>query len=324
MVIHESITAPENWKTARFTVRKFVKYPAAGQTDAEYLRIIRSKNDVKLTVIVPTVDAFRGGYFEELLDQIHYQRFTGFEIIVIRGDSRQGRAINIGADLAQGEYLLTLDDDTSLSDIETFSKLVAIMDNNPDIGIAGGNNIIPENASSFIRRAMKEIPRRSWKPVQVITESDFAEHPCMIMRLKEFKAVGGENELIPRGLDPYLRNCYRQARKRVVIVPEVIYHHLPPASLKDLLWQFYRNGFQASYAKRHYPQWIIETPNHHGSFRPHASFAVRLFRFPVRLAKALITGKFIWFLSEVAYAAGYIKNILSEKPLKAALRNKSA
>jgi GT2 family glycosyltransferase len=223
----------------------------------------------------------------------------------VRGDSRQGRAINIGAALAQGIYLLTLDDDTSLPDPETFSKLVAVMEAHPEIGIAGGNNVIPPDASPFVRRVMQQIPRRSWEPVSKITDSDLAEHPCLIMRTEEFKAVGGENELIPRGLDPYLREEFRKLDKRVVVAPGIIYHHLPPDNLDKLLRQFSRNGRQAAFVNRNYPQWVIETPIVHGSFRAEMPLPLRLLRFPIRLLYALTTGKPIWFLCEVAYALGF-------------------
>ena len=133
------------------------------------------------------------------------KNLKNYEVIVVRGDPRQGRAINVAAVIAQGRYLLTLDDDTSLPDSMTFGKLVAVMEKHPEIGIAGGNNVIPTDASPFVRRVMQELPRRSWDPVQEIIDSDLAEHPCMIMGAEDFRFIGGENELIPRGLDPYLR-----------------------------------------------------------------------------------------------------------------------
>jgi hypothetical protein len=161
---------------------------------------------------------------------------------------------------------------------------------------------------------MQELPRRSWDPVPKIVDSDLAEHPCMIMRTEEFKLVGGENELIPRGLDPYLRQEFRKLNKRVVVVPEVIYHHLPPDNLSKLLLQFYRNGRQAAYTNRYYPQWVIETPQEHGRFKAKQPFHFRLFRFPLRLLRALISGKPIWFLCEVFYALGFAREyIVSEE-----------
>jgi hypothetical protein len=55
------------------------------------------KTSIILSVIIPTLDANRSGYFLKLLTQISYQDFQQFEIIVVRGDPRQGRAINIAA-----------------------------------------------------------------------------------------------------------------------------------------------------------------------------------------------------------------------------------
>jgi len=89
------------------------------------------------------------------------------------------------------------------------------------------------------------------------------------MRTAEFKQVGEENELIPRGLDPYLWMEFRKQGKRVVVVPGVVYHHLPPERLSRLLRQFYRNGIQAAFTNRHYPEWAIETPSRHGPFQTH-------------------------------------------------------
>lgn len=153
---------------------------------------------------------------------------------------------------------------------------------------------------------MKQIPRCSRKPVQEITDSGLSEHPCLIMRTAEFKKAGGENKLIPRGLDPYLREEFRKLGRRVVVVPGVVYHHLLPDNLNKLLRQFYRNGRQAAYTNRNFPQWVIEAPQDHGSFRNRLPLRLRIFRFPLRLIRALITVKPLWFLAEVAYAFGFV------------------
>jgi hypothetical protein len=110
-----------------------------------------------------------------------------------------------------------------------------------------------------------------------------------------------------------LREEFRKLGKRVVVVPGVLYHHLPPDNLNKLLRQFYRNGRQAAFANRNYPQWIIETPSKHGSFKTHMPFLLRLLRFPLRLLRALITGKPIWFLCEVAYAMGFTYEFFIKK-----------
>ena len=242
------------WLPATEVERSFVKHIDPTDSPGSVWRQEPVGTPVTLSVIIPTIDAYRDNYFPKLLAQIGRQDFTGYEILVVKEDPRQGRAINIAAALSEGKYILTLDDDTSLPDKATFNKLVSLMEKHPTIGIAGGNNTIPRNATGFVRRVMRQLPRRSWEPVNTITESDLAEHPCMIMRTEEFKAVGGENELIPRGLDPYLRQQFRKMGKQVVVAPGVFYHHLPPDTCKKLLKQFYRNGYQAAFTNRHFPQ----------------------------------------------------------------------
>ena len=306
----------DQWLPAAKVKRWFVKNANSEVSPGTVWHYTPDNASPKISVIIPTIDANRGGNFLKLLAQVDSQDIEDIEVIVVRGDPRQGRAINTGAALARGKYILTLDDDTSLPDRMTFSKLVAVMESHPDIGIAGGNNAVPADASLFVRRVMQELPRRSWDPVQEITDSDLAEHPCMIMSAEGFKSVGGENELIPRGLDPYLRQQFRNLHKRVVVVPGVIYHHLPPDNFGKLLLQFYRNGRQAAYTHRNFPQWMIETPQRHGQFKVKQSFFFRIVRFPMRLLSALIIGKPIWFLCEVFYALGFASEcIASEKTL---------
>jgi glycosyltransferase involved in cell wall biosynthesis len=299
------------WFYATKIERSFVKHFHLNASPGKIWHYPPDRSLVVLSVIIPTIDANRSGYFLKLLAQIGWQDFEDFEVIVVRGDPRQGRAINTAAALARGKYILTLDDDTSLPDPMTLSKLVAVMESHPDIGIAGGNNVVPADAKFFVRRVMQELPRRSWEPVKKIVDSDLAEHPCIIMRTEEFKLIGGENELIPRGLDPYLRQEFRRLHKRVVVVPGVIYHHLPPDNFSKLLLQFYRNGRQAAYTNRNYPQWVIETPQRHGQFRVKQSFLFRIVRFPIRLLRALITCKPILFLCEVFYALGFASECIA-------------
>ncbi len=301
------------WLPAAAVERPFVRHRNPEPSPGQVCRCGRGRGRIRLSVVIPTLDGCRNGYLSRLLDQVWCQENSSFEMLVIRGDPRQGRAINIAADLARGCYLLTLDDDTSLPDPLTFAKLTRVMEDDSDIGMAGGNNLIPQDATPFVRRVMRELPRRSWPMVEEITDSDLAEHPCLMMRTMEFKAVGGENELIPRGLDPYLRMAFRSFSKRVVIVPGVVYHHLPPDGWSRLLSQCFRNGRQAAFTNRHFPQWVVETPNHHGPFKAQVCRATRLCRFPLRLSSALLAMKPVFFLSELAYAAGFLTEVAGKR-----------
>lgn len=266
-----------------------------------------------VSVIIPTADADRSGYFNKLMASLTAQEMQDFELIVLKGDRRQGRGINISVDLAKGKYILTLDDDSSLPDEKTLNKLVEALEQYADIGMAGGNNIVPEWATPFVKRVMRQVPRRSWEPVKEIIDSDLAEHPCLIMRTELFKKVGGENECIPRGLDPYLRKVFRDSGSRVVILPDVIYHHLPPETWKKLLTQFYRNGYQAAYANIHHPEWVIETPAEHGEFVEQVPLWKRLLRYPFKMIGSLLSGKWVWLICQFCYAWGFLRGWMREQ-----------
>ena len=262
----------------------------------------------KVSIIIPTSDGYRNGLFPALLSQLSEQSFQDFETIIVKGDPRQGRAINTGADIARARYLLTLDDDTSLASADAIEKLYHVLEAHGSIGMAGGINVIPPGATPFVRRVMREVPRRFTPPVNEITDSDLAEHPLLIMRKDVFKGVGGENELIPRGLDPYLRKEFRRAGCRVVVVPGVHYSHLPPNTLPLLITQFYRNGRLAGFCNKFYPQWVFETPHTHGrEFMVQRSFSYRAARYLVNMVKRACKGHLIYLTVSLAYAVGFIR-----------------
>lgn len=294
--------------------REFVKHknrdfkPQIVQSDG---RLKAHPGYPALSIIIPTADGYRGGYFKQLLDQLQEQSFQNFEVIIIKGDQRQGRAINIGASLARGDLIMTVDDDTRIGHKDLLMKLVAAMDNHPDIGLAGVPNLIPEDVSWLVKRVMREIPRRSSKMVDKVTVSDMAEHPCLIMRRDLFFDVGGENELIPRGLDPYLRQVVREAGFKVVVIPEVYIHHLPPNDLWQLLKQFFRNGLAAFYVNRFHPQWVFElTADHHDLENLKIRWPQRISRQFVNLTKALFKLRIIFLINQIAYLAGFFWGML--------------
>lgn len=287
--------------------RPFVKFPQ--DATAGRIEILRQDDasTPRVSIIIPSIGAARKAHIPQLLEQIQQQTFQNFEIILIIGDTRQGRAINSGAALAQGKYIVTFDDDTRLGRQDLLEKMIAHMEKNPDIGMAGVANTIPQDASFFVRRIMRELPRRSSPIVDTITESDLAEHPCCIIPRRVFIEVGGENELIPRGLDPYLRREIRHAGYRVVVLPELFIHHLPPATIGKFIKQFYRNGKMAAYVNKFYPQFVVElTTNHNQSVGKKRTLLTRIATYKYHLIKALLTGKLIYFLSLSLYLCGFL------------------
>jgi len=287
--------------------RPFVKYPNGESTGK--IEIHRGDPNKKplISIIIPTADATRDGLLPSLLEQLIQQTFRDFEIIVIIGDTRQGRAINCGAQVAEGKYLVTFDDDTKLGHTDLLEKMVNQIEQHTDIGMAGVANFVPKDASFFVKRVMKELPRRTSPMVTEIIDSDMAEHPCCIIPRDVFMKVGGENEIIPRGLDPYLRQAIRNAGYRVVVLPDAFIHHLPPKTFRKFVKQFYRNGKMAAYVNKFYPEFVIELTTRHGDeVSEKRSTLIRIVSYIGRLLKTLLTLRIFYLLSLVLYLTGYV------------------
>lgn len=290
--------------------REFVEHrnDSVGNRPIHISRPILTKNgEPAVSVIIPTRDGERGGYLPALLDQLRGQTLERFEVLLVQGDSRQGRAINCAAAEAQGEVLVTLDDDTRLGSPDTLQKLVEGLSSDPRIGMAGGSNRPTPDEGRLVRQVMEQVPRRSSPEVPNLVDSDLAEHPCLAMRRAVFFQVGGENEWMPRGLDPYLRTRFRQAGYRVVVVPGVVYHHLPPRDLYALARQFFRNGAQSRFCSRRFPQWCYDTSEAHEDRPPRVSSLLsRGWRFVRDLASAVAKGRTVYLFTRVSYAAGWL------------------
>jgi hypothetical protein len=284
----------------------FVRYVKDGPPPSVSVRTGREGNGrPEVTVIIPTTGRAREENLARLLEQLNRQTFQRYEAILVRGDRRQGRAINIGAAMAQGNLIVTMDDDTRLGSDDLLEKLVSAFANDPNIGIAGVANIVPPDASWVSRRAMRELPRRSSAPVDSITDSDMAEHPCLGIRKDVFIRAGGEHEWIPRGLDPYLRQEVRRLGYRVVVIPGVWIHHLLPATLPGILRQYFRNGVGSAYVQKFYPQFVVDQALAHSQAAPVTTWPRRALRYAGQIFVAAVSFRWIHLATMVTYAAGY-------------------
>ncbi len=265
----------------------------------------------RVSILIPTADGERHGYLDQLLRQVTEQSYQDLEVILIQGDTRQGRGINLGASLARGEYLLTFDDDTCLGTPEVIATLVAAVDADPNIGMAGVENRVPEDAPAFVRRLMREVPRRCSPPVNAVTDSDMAEHPCLMMRKTAFYQIGGEHEIIPRGLDPYLRQQFRAGGFRVVVVPGVWIHHLPPPTFRHAMRQFYRNGRMSALVSRQFPDLALDNALSHGEAEIKAQpRVVRAVRHGGRMLLAAARFQWVYLATSAAYGLGVLSGTL--------------
>jgi len=264
-------------------------------------------NTPKVAVIIPSFDGFRDGCVPKLLQSIESQTFKNYEIHQVIGVSPQGKAINQGVNESIGDILIILDDDSRLTHDRVFEHLVAVIDNDPSIGMAGASIITPPESSAFQKKASTQFPRFNTPVVEKITDSDFACHGCCAIPRSVFEDIGGEREDILRGLDPDLRVRLREKGLRVVLVPDASIYHPLPDGWKKLLRIFFRNGYGSAYAQKFQPETVYETHEtlHSDSFKEKRSFGYRIARYPVRLLKACVTFQWMRFSAYISYAIGY-------------------
>jgi len=259
-----------------------------------------------VSIIIPSLNESRKRLLDSLLKDIETQTFQDFEILVIRGDARQGRAINRGARMAQGNILLIFDDDSRLADEYVVERVVRCVQEDASIGMAGASTLIPDWASPLQKRAMAMLPRRFFPLVDQTMDSDMAQHPCCAIRKDVFWEVGGEREDIIRGLDPDLRHRIRQAGYRVVIAPRCGIYHMLPDSYGGLMRMAFRNGMGSAFAQKKYPEWIVQTGDGvDEGFERWVPFRTRLARYPRRVAKTLLSGNLLLFSWLIMYAVGH-------------------
>lgn len=265
------------------------------------------------SVIIPVLSEDKIPALSPLFDVLSMQSLAPDEIHLVIGDDRQGRAINFGVQKSSTKYVATLDDDTEIDDPRLFEKLIDCISSDPSIGLLGAACEIPNYASNFQKRAMKEIPRRYFPKQKHHIDSDMVQHPCLLAEKKLFLDLGGENEDMIRGLDPYLRKKFRDAGKRVVIAADTWVYHILPDSFSRLVKMYYRNGRGSAFAKMHYPSNIIELTDGYDNakFIEKRSFIYRVFRRMFGVFASLIRLRFIKFATDIAYTLGYTSELLN-------------
>ncbi len=262
---------------------------------------------LRVSIVIPSRDGHRGGLVPRLLESVERQTYTDREVIVVRGVEPQGRAINQGVRQSRGEIVIVIDDDSRLADEQVIASLVASLDSDPKIGMAGASILLDPEASPFQRRAARQFPRLCTPEVNAITDSDMACHGCCAMPRRVFDQVGGEREDILRGLDPDLRVRLRNAGYRVVLSPNARIYHPLPNGWRMTLKTFFRNGFGSAYAQKFEPASVYETHESVDAkdFKAQRPWAYRVARFPMRLVAAVARGNLIRFVAYTAYGVGY-------------------
>ncbi len=271
--------------------------------------------NLKISVIIPTLGESRREKLNNLLSDIDRQSFTDREIIVVDGRNGQAGAINEGAARSRGEILFILDDDAGLGHEDLFKNMINVLESDSSIGMVGASTVARPGDSLFQKIALRQIPRRYYPVVDRITESDMAHHPCCAIPKKIFEEVGGENELLIRGLDPDLRFRIRSRGYKVVIAPHSWIYHPLPETLIGIFKMHFRNGRASAFAYKTDPDLICEAPDgfHRMPRPPKTTLTYRVFRFIKRFVWNILTLKIIALISMTAYGTGYIVEFFTYK-----------
>ena len=164
----------------------------------------------KISVIMPVYNGER--FLRESIDSILNQTFTDFEFIIINDGSTDGTldiihsyadqrirlvnnetnlgivaCLNHGIELAQGEFIARMDaDDISLP--ERFEKQIIYMNENPDVGVLGGNII--EFDINRKKEKITSLPIGDISIRWMMCFENPLRHPTIMMRKKLLNSVG--------------------------------------------------------------------------------------------------------------------------------------
>lgn len=279
---------------------------------------IRQKNNPLVSVIIPSLDGYRGGNVPKLIQALNNQTFQDFEVLVVTAEKPNSRARNVGVQSAQGEIVVFFDDDVTLGNAKVIENLItpfvkqsAIPNSQFPIGITGASTLIPPDANRFQKRCAREFQRFEFPVTPKIVETDMAHHAALAMRKNIYIKVGQENENLLLGTDPDLRYRVRQAGYKVVVVPHTWVYHPPHSSLRGLLKGVFQRGTDAAYVFWHYPHLVYEAPPSNAtSFKPKRTFLYRAIRFIIQNIDAFISLKLIFLSARIAYGLGYITGLI--------------
>ncbi len=262
---------------------------------------------IQVSVVIPHFSASRSENLSGLLEDLKNQSVKEIEMIIVKGVSPQGRAINQGVREAQGKILVIIDDDSRLGHSRVIENLVQAIRRDSSIGMAGASIVPSDRENWFQRLAAQQFPRYRMTVVKVVTDSDLPGHPCVAFPMEAFTKAGMEREDILRGLDPDLRVRIRKAGFRVVLVPDTWAHHPLPSSVWKFIRTFLRNGYGSAYLQVKHPEINYDTDEAVGSekFVAKHSFFYRALRYPTRLLKSLLTFQWVRLLGYTVYLAGY-------------------
>lgn len=278
----------------------------------------------KVSVIIPSYDGSRGGNVEKILSDLKNQTFQDFDVDIVTGVKPNGKARNAGVARARADFLLFIDDDTTIGTDLLIENFIRVLEADNRIGLVGASRLLFPEATAFQRKCQTQLMRTEFPVIQSITDSDMATHDCMAMRKSVYLEVGGESDVLQRGTDPDLRFRLRKAGYRIVIAPDTWIYHPVPKTFNDLVTKAYKNGVASAWVFKNYPDMAYEAPEENpgtGKWEPGTdykkSFAARWARRMYDLLKSFGTGKWLRGCYDTAYIFGYLRGLtMSSKKIE--------
>ena len=269
----------------------------------------------RISVIIPSLDGSRGGNVPLLLSDLAAQTEQDFEVLVVVGVCPNGRARNVGVRRAAGRYVVAIDDDVRLGDERVLENLVRPFEERSDVGLTGASQLLPPNSSAFEEQSARALPRSLFPVQERLVDTDQVSHLCLAMPRELYWQLGGENEEIPSGTDPDLRQRVRRAGLRVVVVPHTWAYHPAPRSLMELLRTSYHRARNSRWVSRHFPGLALDVPAGVGAAvpeeRPPAWRAGRLI---LAVMRGLLEMRLLFVAARLAWAVGWLYEQLFPRP----------
>lgn len=157
---------------------------------------------VRISVVIPTLNSEK--YLKECIDSLLNQTFNDFEILIIDDGSTDNTieilnsynsskikiisgpkkgisaALNLGLDIAKGEYIARMDSD-DICKVDRFKKQINFLDSNKDIAICGSfANCINEEKSYTWTKPVSDTDIKTMLLIDVSII-----HPTVMMRKKQ-------------------------------------------------------------------------------------------------------------------------------------------
>jgi glycosyltransferase involved in cell wall biosynthesis len=265
----------------------------------------------RVSIIIPSMKTEET--LAPLWDEIRAQTEKSLEVILVYGIRPSGRARNLGASQAKGEFLFFFDDDIGLGHKEVVVNLIAPLKADPSIGLSGTSTLLPPKANPFQKRVGREIPRMVFPVLDKLTDSDMVTTQCWAQRKDNFLMVGGFSEEIERGVDPEYRHRVKSRGFRIVIAPNSWHYHPPPKDLVSLWKLSYRNGRASARAQKFHPELVTPLSlTGEADIGEGRSLSKRIIFSVWEVVRGIIRGRYLRVIERISYAMGFFAGKLSK------------